>query len=160
MNRTNADRKFHFTKRRIEGLPLPDKKQIYYSDSETKGLEVSIGSKGSRSFVYRRKVDGVSRRLRLGSVSDLTVEQARTKASELNARFGSGENIFDTAGAIKDELTLTDLFETYLERHAKKSKKTWKVMAQDFERNAATLKGKRLSTITSTMAEKLHTDLT
>jgi hypothetical protein len=37
--RTNTNRKFSFTKRRIEALPLPDKKQIYYSDSETKVLK-------------------------------------------------------------------------------------------------------------------------
>lgn len=160
MELTNTKRKFPFTKRRIEGLPPPDKKQIYYSDSETKGLEVSIGSKGSRSFVYRRKINGVSRRLILGAVSDLTIEQARAKASDLNARFGKGENVFELAGADKNELTLSDLFNCYLERHAVKSRKTWLAMSKEFERNLAYLKFRKLSTITGCIAEQLHADLT
>lgn len=82
------------------------------------------------------------------------------EASELNARLGNGENVFDLAGADKNELTLSDLFKCYLERHAVKSRKTWLAMSKEFDRNLVSLKSRKLSMITSSVAEKLHEDLT
>lgn len=161
--------KFNFTKKEIDKLvpptsrtedPINGRWQIYYSDSQTRGLELSVAAKGTKSFIYRRKVDGVSRRLFLGYYPDLSIEQARAKANDFNSRCSMGENIFETAGAAKAELTLSDLFNSYLERHAKKSKVTWQVMSKDFERNVASIKNKKLSKISSNIAEKLHVDLT
>lgn len=162
-------KKFNFTKREIDKLVPPVSRrddttngrwQTYYTDSQTRGLELSVAAKGTKSFIYRRKVDGVSRRLFLGYYPDLSIEQARAKANDFNSRCSMGENIFETAGIAKDELTLSDLFNSYLERHAKKTKTTWQVMIKDFERNVASIKDKKLSKISSSVAERLHVDLT
>jgi len=56
-------------------------------------------------------------------------------------------------------LTLGELFQEYIDRHAKKKRKTWPVMQKDFARNVASLSGVRLSQITHQKAEKLHSDL-
>lgn len=150
-----------FVKKAVMRMSAADakEKQVYGNDTQTRGLEISVSKSGSTSYVYRRKVNGVTRRKILGLCHELSIEQARGKASDFNAAFGRGENPFEEAAAKKQELTLQEAFDIYLERHAKKLRKTWPVMKDDFERKlTAALRGTKLSKITQTEAEKLHSD--
>ncbi len=153
-------RKIHFTKKKLESLPLPvDQKQHYYHDDTARGLEVCVTKGGTRSYVFRRKVEGVTRRIWIAYVSDISIEQARIRASELGGKIAMGINIFDEGEAKKKELTLRDLFTQYIERHAKKTRKTWEVMEKEFDRNNGGLASKKVSSINQKMAEQLHVKL-
>ena len=51
--------KLNFTKRTIDGLPLPEgNKRAYYNDEQVKGLQLAVTSKGAKSFVLYRRLEG------------------------------------------------------------------------------------------------------
>lgn len=161
--RKNAS-SFRFTKRRLEDLaPKGEAKQIYFGDTETRGLEISVSRHGTKSFSYRRKIDGVSRRMWLAYFPDWSIEQARGRAAELNSLVASGINVFDKEAERKEELTLQELFDEYIERHARKTRKTWREMVDSFDRAfegsralSVDLRRKKVTEITHLMAERLH----
>src|SRR6516225_814082 len=130
------DKEFNFTIRSIDNLPIPSEKvgRERYYDSVMRGLCIRVTSKGRKSFTFYRKVNGRVVSAKLGDYPDLTIEQARGKAAKLNGRIAMGERPWEEAAEAKAEMTLEKLFETYLERHAKKTRKTWGAMQKEFER--------------------------
>ena len=153
-------RRVNFTIATLKKLPVPENgKQIYFADTECPGLHVSVGAGGRKTFVFRRKVNGVSPRKEIGRFPEMTIEQARGMVGELLNRIALGENPFDEGLTARDRRTLSELFDEYIEGHAKKRRKTWAVMEKDFARNAGVLKGKKLVHITQADARLLHTNL-
>ncbi|MBZ0185686.1 MAG: site-specific integrase, partial [Candidatus Obscuribacterales bacterium] len=160
-----------FTKKRLQDLPpAVESKQDYFGDSETRGLEISVTRSGAKSFFFRRKVEGVTRRMWLGYFPDTSVDQARGRAAELNGQVSRGINVFAKGAADKNELTLQAIFDEYIERHAKKSRKTWQEMTKSFDRafeggvsrssaHSVDLRKKKVSEISHAMAESLHADV-
>lgn len=156
----SKDKKFHFTKRDIEKLPAPvDKKQVYYRDSGCSGLALSVTRAGAKSFHMYRWVDGEPRRQFLGKFPDLTVEEARGKAAEVNSEIAKGGNPFDDKPSGRIDLTLKAAFDKYIEDHAKQKRKTWEVMKKNFARDATSLADLKLSEITTDDANKIHADM-
>ncbi len=147
-----------FTKNIIEKLACPaDKQQIYYRDPQTRCLYIQAARGGTKSFVYRKSIDGSKRQKFLGYFPDMSIEQARATASKLNAAFGMGENPFDEFLASKNEMTFRDLFNIYIQRHAnKQQKKTVTDMINNFERWLLPLAKRKPSSITHADAEHLH----
>jgi integrase len=94
----------------------------------------------------------------LGYYPEMKIEQARVKASELNTVFGNGRNPFDEAAAAKQEPTLRDLFDAYLDQHMKK-RKTADETTRCFERWFSILAKRKASAISHHDAEKLHGDI-
>jgi hypothetical protein len=85
----------------------------------------------------------------LGRFPEMTIEQARRKAAEINAAIEGGANPAQAKRAHKAQLTFADLFADYIERHAKPNKKTWEEDLDKYERHiAGTLGRKPLSMIT------------
>jgi integrase len=147
-----------FTKNIIEKLACPaDKEQIYYRDSQTRCLYIQAARGGTKSFVYRKSIDGSKRQKFLGYFPDISIEQARAAANKLNAAFGIGENPFDEFSASKNEMTFRDLFNIYIDRHARKQqKKTTDEMIKDFDRWLPSIAKRKPSTIMHIDAEQLH----
>lgn len=156
----SANNKINFTKAVLNDLPLPAKsKRAYYYDTKTRGLGMSVTSTGSKSFIVYRWVNGKPERVLLGRYPDLSIEQARGKAAEINARIAQGENPNDGRRSKCAELTLEDLFNEYMERHAKLHKKTWKADEGQFQRHLSHWKQRKLSTIQKNDIQKLHQHL-
>lgn len=117
MGRTNY---LAFTKRALESLPLPTRRdRENYFDEETSGLGIVVYRSGKRTFFHVRKANGYPQRTTIGPFPDLSVEQARGKASELNATLAkwkmdgcSGDNPFER----RRDVTFDALFEQYVER--------------------------------------------
>lgn len=121
-----ALRKFNFTRERIAALPNPSNGQrAYYYDTKVRGLAVAVSALGKKSFILYRKVGGRPERITIGPFVDMSIEQARTRAEQLNADIAMGENPAANRRRIRDEATLKELFSTYLEHHAKPFKRTW-----------------------------------
>lgn len=156
-----SGKEFKFTKGDIKKLPLPNDKneRVRYYDTETRGLCLRVTATGTKSFTFYRKVNGKPMSLKLGDFPDMTVEQARGKAEELNSRIAKGERLWEQAEKKKDELTLEELFCIYIERHAQKIRKSWATMERDFDRFAKPVRHKKLSEITHGQAESLHVQL-
>jgi hypothetical protein len=112
--------KINFTKVAIDVLSIPKfGKRNSYHDTKTAGLRLRITSTGVKTFsVYRRTRGGGPERITLGRYPDMTIEQARRKAAELNAAIVGGSNPADIVRASKNEMTLDDLFNEYMVRTA------------------------------------------
>src|SRR6516225_6563654 len=123
---TPVARKFNFTRDRIEALPNPTNGQrAYYYDTKVRGLAVAVSALGKKTFILYRKVSGRPERITIGPFVDLSIEQARSRAEQLNADIAMGENPAANRRRIRDEATLKELFNTYLEHHAKPFKRSW-----------------------------------
>lgn len=148
-----ASTKINFTKRKLEELPLGDNQ--FYWDTKMRGLYLRV-SAGVKSFYVRRKHKGKSERFFLGRFPELSVEQARDKAADFHASLAKGKNLAEARRAEFAEPTLGELFGQYLERHAKKSRKTWEEMEKQFERSFSGWRSRKLSSILKEDVDKLH----
>jgi integrase len=114
--------RFNFTKKDLEALPTPREKRVTYRDTQTRGLGILLQPSGHRSFFWFRKVRGYPTWQTIGVFPDLTIEQARTNASELNAKLArwkadgyQGDDPFKQ----RKDLTLGELIDDYVERQVK-----------------------------------------
>jgi len=153
----DENNRINFTKKKIEGLEPPNgKQQERYYDSKTRGLFILVTTAGAKTFYVRRKVKGRSELYVLGRFPELTVEKARAKAGAFHSAVTDGKNLVEARRAERAEHTLGELFDEYMERHLKKSRKTWKVLEDNFNRYFGHWKNHRLSAITRVDVEKLH----
>ncbi len=151
-------KRINFTKKTLEDLSLPDgnKRQERYYDTKARGLFVLVTGAGVKTFYVRRKVKGKSELFLLGRFPELTIEQARAKAGGFHASVTEGKNVAQAKRAEKAELTIGELFEEYVERHLKKSRKTWQAQQENIERYFGPWKNHKLSAITREDVELLH----
>lgn len=153
--------KFNFTKTAIDGLPLPEKGWAYHYDLKVHGLGIGIGKTGKKTFILYRKVNGRPRRHTLGRYPDLTIEQARGKASKLNADIANGLDPAEIKRQRAAELTFGELFNQYIERHAKHNKRTWAEDKQRFEQYLQKPLGKKkLSEVNRQLVASIHSEIT
>lgn len=153
--------KFNFTKAAIDRLPIPESGWTYYYDAKVQGLGIGIGKSGKKTFILYRKINGIPERLTLGPYPGLTIEQARGKASEINAAIANGANPAEAKRGRAAEPTFAQLFTQYIERHAKVHKRTW---AEDQQRFAqylqAPLGNKKLSQVNRQVVANIHSTIT
>jgi len=151
-------KRINFTKRTLEDLdwPQPGKRQERYYDTKARGLFLLVTEARMKTFYVRRKVKGKSELFLLGRFPELSVEQARAKAGGFHAAVTDGKNAAQAKRAEKAELTVGELFDEYVERHLKKSRKTWEVQQENIERYFGPWKNHKLSAITREDVELLH----
>ena len=152
--------KFNFTKRTLEALPCPaaGKRALYY-DSRILGLELRITSSGTMSFTLYRRIEGRPERITLGRFPQMTIDQARTEVSKLNGKISAGKNPAEDKRSVRDEITLSKMFERYLEQHAKIFKKSWIDDEYRYKGNLSQWRNRKLSVIRRADIQKLHTDI-
>jgi len=157
--RTPAPR-LAFTKKSLEALPLPPAgKRLYAYDLKTPGLGVQVTSTGTITFQLYRKVQGRPERMTLGRFPAMTVEQAKRKAAQLNGVIAQGQNPADRKRAARAEMTLRELFDLYLERHARPHKKSWREDEANFKRYLTPWQHRKLSDIKKAHVQALHADI-
>lgn len=157
---SNTNNKINFTKHELDTLKPPTAgKRAYYYDTKIRGLGISITSNGVKSFIVYRWVSGKPERITLGRYPDLSVEQARRKAAEVNATIAKGDNPNDKRRAERTEITFGNLFKEYLERHAKLHKKSWEEDEAQYKRYLTSWDNRKLSNIAKTDIQKLHQEV-
>ena len=155
--------KINFTKAAIDSLPIPEiGERAEYHDTKISGLRLRVTSKGIKTFSMRKRIKhGEPERITLGRYPDMTIEQARRKAAEINSLILEGKNPAEVKRQHKAEPTFSDLFTDYLEHHAKPRKKTWNEDVQKYQTYLAKQLGnKKLSTITKQDITKIHSSIT
>lgn len=152
----DGDRRLAFSKRRLEALPVPQDRRVYYHDLTTDGLQLCITPKGARTFYFRRWCNGCAARIPLGKFPAMTVEQAQRQAKTLTGQIAAGGDPQAARQARRHEATLAELWENYLELHAKPRKKSWKDDERQYNKYLAPLHNKRLSAITQAVVAKWH----
>ena len=144
---------FKFTKKELESLPAPPEKRVTYRDTDTRGLGLLIQPSGHRSFFWFRKVRGYPTWQTIGVFPDLTIEQARTNAAELNsklARWKADDYDGDDPFRQQKDLTLGELIDDYIERQVKQH-------AAHPDKSASDLKGMVKTYLTSWKSRRLGT---
>ncbi len=153
--------KLNFTKAAIGALPLPDPgKRADYQDTKATGLQLRVAASGIKTLSVLRRINGKLERITLGRYPDMTIEQARRRAAEIGVAIANGANPAEIKRGDKAEMTLGELFAEYLERHAKPhGKKTIPDMRDSFRRYLGQWQSRRLSVISKSDVQKLHSQL-
>ena len=153
----------HFTKRSLEKLPTPAENRAVYHDSQVRGLGLLVQPTGYRAFFWFRKVDGRAKWITIGAFPDVTIEQARAKASEFNTSSSNWKLAgYDGPSPFKRRagITLGQVFESYLELHRKENAKNpERSMREDsaqFKRHLSGFANRRLDSIRREDLRILH----
>lgn len=113
--------KIRFTKAALEALPASTKQYDTYRDDKVSGLCVFVYPTGKKVLYYEKKVAGQKERIKIGSFPETTCDQARAKATEINAAFSKDQNPAAVRRALKAESTFADVFATYLKSKRNRS---------------------------------------
>lgn len=153
--------KINFTKLRIEALPIPAAAgggfaRNYYRDERAAGLVLCVTSAGSKTFEFYKRVAGRPTRVKIGHFPDLSVEQARNAAARLAGEIAQGGNPAEKRRVARGEMTLQELFDHYIEAHAKPHKRTWEEDVRQFELHLSGLRNRKLSSIRHADIQALH----
>ncbi len=148
----------NFTHRTLKALPnAKENKRDVYHDSQTPRLNLIITDKGTKTFYLRKAINGTTRRIRLGTFPEITVENARDLAHEVKTSIAKGQDPHKQQQDARNEPTLSAFFEVYMEKHAKVHKKTSDADRTIFDCHLYdTLGKKKLSTITRDDIRALH----
>lgn len=149
--------KYNFTKIFIESLKIPKAgERSYYRDAKVHGLEIMVTSSGHKSFKVSKKKDGKFIRVTLGGYPDLSIENARQKALEVNTQLAQGVNPNEEKGQLRKEMVFGDLFEVYMERYSKKFKRSWKYDEREVNKFLGHWFKKKISSIKNYEIRLLH----
>lgn len=152
-----ATKKINFTKAAIDGLDLPAEGQrAYHYDAKTRGLAVCVTWTGAKSFYVYRKINGKPERIRIGTYPDLTIEQARRKAEEINGQIAQGGDPQEERRRLRANPTFGELFGWYMEQHAKPRKITWDEDEARFRNHLGSLAGIKVARISRADIRELH----
>lgn len=115
---------FNFTVGTITAKRAPESGRVTYHDTQVKELGLMIHPTGRRTFFWFRKVRGRGARWKtIGPFPDISIEQARGKASELSGQLARWK-MDDQAGAgpfksFRNDLTFGELVDAYCGRHVR-----------------------------------------
>ncbi|WP_414659245.1 tyrosine-type recombinase/integrase [Acinetobacter courvalinii] len=100
----------------VDAIPLTEKGQLIYRDSDLTGFAVRATNK-SKVYIVERRAAGKLYRVTIGKTNEITVVEAKKKAQKILADISNGEYIKDK-NKNTDQPTLKDAFELYL-KHRK-----------------------------------------
>lgn len=121
---------FRFTKRSIEALPpnpmASKSSDAEYTDSETRGLKVSVSKKGKKAFLFRYNSQDGKRAMKLGDFGVIDVETARKLALQARSQLDQGRDPQEGRDAQKSVPGFRDFaYDTYMP-HSRTHKKSAK----------------------------------
>ena len=132
------------TARSVEAIRLPAAGQIDYWDADHPGFGLRVSAGGRKAWVAMYRHGNVKRRLTIGTYPALSLAEAREKAAVAHHTVQySGA---DPAAAKKAERaaeTFAELAHDYIERHAKRQKRSWRKDLLILEKDALSRFGKR-----------------
>jgi integrase len=114
---------FPFSEARVKALKPPEADREYHKDTKLPGLQVCVFSTGVKVFYLVKRIDGKPTRVRLGTVEQLSVDTARKAAAKHVGQVAEGKN---PQAERRDRLqtpTMADLYQHWMETHAKLHKK-------------------------------------
>jgi integrase len=132
------------TARSVARLKPPDTGQIDYFDDSLPGFGLRVSAGGRRAWVLLYRHGTLKRRLTLGPYPDLPLSAARDKAKDHQREVAHGRDPAAEKAAGRKAETFEELAGDYLERYAKKRKRSWRkdelMLARDLLPRFATMK--------------------
>ena len=114
------------TARYVETVKAPASGRAEYFDGVTPGFALRVTASGHKSWIVMYRTGGRVRRLTLGTYPAVDLADARGWAKDALQAAAKGG---DPAGDKKAERaaeTFAELAEQYLEKHAKRKKRSWR----------------------------------
>lgn len=130
-----------------------------YHDTREKGLILIVSNGGAKTYYLYGKIKGKPERVKLGSYDGLSIEQARKKATQCRGEVAQGSNPQTARRAFRQEATFKELFNEYMERYSKLSKKSWKFDEREVNKFLSHWFNNKISSITRQDIQKLHEKL-
>jgi integrase len=133
--------------------------QCIYWDEDFPCFGVRVYPSGRRAYVCSYRTSRRKRLAILGRADALTLDAARKKARACLGQVAEGQDPQTPDDAIKAAVTVKELVELYLNRHAKAKKKSWKEDHRYLSKKLVPKLGSRLAvTITSEDISSIHSD--
>lgn len=124
----------NLTDRSLRALSTDQEREDFY-DLSFPAFQVRVGRNGSKTFYFRyRAGEGVYRRARIGKYPAVSLAEARTRARELEVEVDRGEDPGREEPEVPQALTVAQVAEQYLERWAKRRKRSWREDQRILER--------------------------
>jgi integrase len=146
------------TKRAVDALSYrPNGPHILWSGS-LPGFGVRVFPSGVKSFIldYRNE-HGQKKRTTIGKYGVLAPEQARKKALSMLASIAKGGDPVEERRRKRDALTMRELADTYITRHAVQRKRTWAEDKRRLDKYVLPAFGSRpVASITRADVSRLH----
>lgn len=98
-----------------------------YWDDMVRGLVLRVSPSGVKSWtvVYSRESDGSKQRVTIGKFPAITLEKARAKALAALSAVAEGKDPAGDKRTRREAMTVRELGALYVDKHAKRNKKTW-----------------------------------
>src|SRR5438034_6870552 len=119
------NRTIKLTARTVDSLKPDPERQLDYFDQDLKSFCVRVSPSGHKSFCVFYRRGRQLRRHTLGSYPVLTLAQAREKAKDALHEAHHGADPGEEKQRARQAATFAELSEQYIERYAKKKKRTW-----------------------------------
>lgn len=118
-----------FTDRGIINLKPKDQRYIAWKDSGN-GLGLRVSPKGKKTFIFMYRFKGKARMMSLGVYGDISLAMANRKHAdaliELDKKNDPGAMQVEQNQAERAAETVRELVSLYIDKYAKKNKKSWK----------------------------------
>lgn len=147
----NQPSKFKFTSKRLEDLSTPSSGCLYVYDLETNGLTLRVTSKGVKTYILARRVNGKPKRLTLGRLESMSLKQARDAAMQLNGKLAAGIDIIqERLEARQQGVSLQEAFNSWSRSAKTKKLRSWKADERLWELHIKKKLGKKTAIKIST----------
>ena len=127
--------------------PAPPGKRYRVYHAAIPGFFLEVTDRGTKTFKFRKRMGRQIQTLTLGRYPELKIAAAKRMATRYAGAMVEGTNPQDAKVAEREELTLGEFFQEYMERHAKPHKKSWKQDETQFRLHLEKLKSRPLSSI-------------
>ena len=137
----------------VENAPYSPAGQMFLRDSDLRGFALRI-TKGTKTFVYEKRVHGRMRRTTLGRLGVISLEEARSQASKMAGDIAKGV----IPSRLRKRATFGELADRYLELHAprKRSARNDRAVLRN---HLAGWRPRVLSEIKADQVQRLHEEL-
>ncbi|WP_341793375.1 MULTISPECIES: tyrosine-type recombinase/integrase [unclassified Rickettsia] len=155
---------FNFTHNELMKIKPPKKGREKYKDAKEQGLVLIASYGGSKVFYYGKKIDGDYKLLWIGHFPEVSIADARKKATEFKTLIANGIDPTEKPSPLPEEvtteLTFKELFDRYVNDHAQYKIERYKDIIADMKRQASHLFERKISTIQREDMQEIFNNLT
>jgi integrase len=127
-----ADQRLRFTNARITGIKNSTGKALWVLDDRTPGFALTVSPLGKKVFYFVGRVKGRPTRLKIGVFPGILVEPARKQCAKFIGEVAAGRDVAQRRRA--GRATIADLWQHYLDTHARPRKRTWERDEKEYNR--------------------------
>jgi len=135
-------------------------KRYMVYDTKCPYLAVRVTDKGAKSFVIQMRHKGVVVKVTLGQFPKIKIDKAREEYIKNLNDLSDGKNPNEEKKKIRQEMTLKELFEMYMERYSKVHKKSWIYDEREIPKFLSQWFSRKISDVTKQQIQKLHETIT